>query len=61
MINSTKMRQDLIDTHLKIYYDGCNAALVDIARIHMANDEELVDIAKQKGIDISKWDEQSSS
>lgn len=56
MIDYLKMKQDLEDSYLKIYYAGCNVALVEIAKIHMASDNELEKIAADRGIDIKKWD-----
>lgn len=56
MIDYIKMKQDLEDLYLKIYYDGCTAALVEIAKIHMASDDELEAIARDRGIDAKKWE-----
>lgn len=53
MTNYYEVRQYLEDVFLKIYKSGCNAALVEIARINMTPDEELKSIADSKGIDIS--------
>lgn len=54
MIDYEKLRKDLID-----YYGTAvilnPMAMVDLLRVQNASDEELVDIAKRNGFDLTKY------
>lgn len=56
MIDFVKLRQDLEDTYLQMYTNGCGAALVEIARIHIASEEELIDFVNKKGLNLQQWE-----
>ena len=55
-INIEKLRKDIIDYYENAYFmGGFGAALVEIANIQNAPDEEIIEIAKTLKIDLEKY------
>ena len=54
MIDYEKLRNDLID-YFGTAFTLNPLAMVDLFRVQNASDEELVDIAKRNGFDLTKY------
>lgn len=50
-----KLREYMIKKYLEAYYSGVSAALAEIAKIHCATDEELVQLAEDRGVQVDEW------
>lgn len=54
MIDYEKLRKDLVD-YFGTAFTLNPMAMVDLLRVQNASDEELVDIAKRNGFDLTKY------
>ena len=54
MIDYEKLRKDLVD-YFGTAFTLNSMAMVDLLRVQNASDEELVDIAKRNGFDLTKY------
>lgn len=54
-IDIDRIRQDLEDDCLGIMFNVSPAALVDLSEIQNATDEEIIEIARRNGYDLTKY------
>lgn len=54
MIDYEKLRKDLID-YFGTAMSFSPMAIMDLSRVESASDDELVDIAKRNGFDLTKY------
>lgn len=54
MIDYEKLRKDLVD-YFGTAFTLNPTAMVDLLRVQNASDDELVDIAKRNGFDLTKY------
>ncbi len=54
-INVDKLRQHLEDDALEIMFNVSPAAVIELSEIENATDEEIIDIARRNGYDLSKY------
>ena len=57
IINIKKLREDLMDKYGTAMHSGFPMAVIDLSEIEKMTDEELVEYAIRKGIDIEKYRE----
>ena len=50
-----KLRQDLEDDFLGIMFNVSPAAVMELSELDNATDEELIEIARRNGYDLSKY------
>ena len=53
-----EFREYLINKYIEIYNRGVSSALVEIARIKIATDDELMELAKDRGFKPEEWEKQ---
>ena len=58
MIDTDGIKEYMTHKLVNAYIAGANAALVDIARIAHSTDDEIIEIAKSKGLDVTRWEKQ---
>ncbi len=58
-IDTYRLRRDLEDYFGTAMFAASPVAMADLIRVQRASDEELIDIAKEAGIDIRKYAVQS--
>ena len=57
IIDVDELRQDLLNENMGAFFGGgFGGALVEGFDIHRASDEEVVEIALRKGIDLSRYE-----
>ena len=54
-IDVEKLRQDMMDDYGPAMFNGFPMAVIDLSRIERASDWELIEIARDQGIDLDKY------
>ena len=54
-IDIDRVRQDLEDDCLAIMFNVSPAALVELSEIENATDEEIIEIARRNGYDLTRY------
>ena len=49
------LRKNLKDYYGTAMFSGFSMAMMDLTRVERASDEEVINMAKEKGIDIRKY------
>lgn len=57
-IDIEKLRKDLINYYGTAFTGGFPVAFFDMTRVEKASDEELLEIAKKRGIDLTRYKKQ---
>ena len=54
-VNVEKLRKDLIDYFGTAMSNGFPMAMIDLSKIENASEKELINIARNNGIDLQKY------
>lgn len=56
LIDVKKLRNDMKNNALSAYFGGgIGPALIDVSAVERASDDEVIKIAKQCGVDLSRY------
>ena len=54
-VNINKLRRDMIDYYGTASFNGFPAAVMDLSKIERMSDEELLQFAIEKNVDLEKY------
>ncbi len=54
-LDINRLRKDLMDKYGTAMFSGFPAAVMDLSRIEKMSDQEILETAQKKGIDLNKY------
>ena len=60
IIDTDKLRADLMDEYGTAAFNGFPAAIIDLSEIENMSDQDLVEMAYEKGISLERYAEDDS-
>ncbi len=54
-IDINRLRRDLMDDYGTAMFSGFPMAVMDLSRVEKMSDREVVELARKKGVDLSKY------
>ena len=54
-IDVSRLRRDMKDNYGTAMFNGFPMAVMDLAKVERMSDQELVELAQEKGVDLRKY------
>ena len=54
-IDVSRLRRDMEDNYGTAMFNGFPMAVMDLAKVERMSDQELVELAQEKGVDLRKY------